>query len=451
MKVIGIDLGTTFLKGAILDLDAHTLNHIHREPFPDAVTGLPATRFEVDAMAIVSATRRLIAHLLIADPTAQAILMSSQMHGLVLADLQGKSHSNAITWRDQRVTEPHPGGKGNNFDTLKALLTDDEIQQLGNELRPGLPIGALYCLAQDPASVIHQPSIVPMTLPDFVVSNLSGMIVASEPTNATAHGLMHLAKGDWHWRVIEKLGLQRLHWQAIAKTGQVVGAYKDETTGAQLPVYTPIGDQQCALYGVAIQPGELSINISTGSQVGLLAKDTAPGSYQLRPYFDGHWLRTITHVPAGRALNVLINFITEFAKTAPNADPDHVDKAIWQYIALAMAHTPSTNLKVNLGFFAAAGGGGMISQIDESNLSIGHVFCAAFEHMTERYAECALRLDPTNDYTRIAFSGGLAQNLPVLRKMISAKLGKPYRLSEHSEDVLLGLLNLGNVWLRQKT
>ena len=37
MRSIGIDLGTTTIKGAVLNLDTRALEHVTRQPFPDRV------------------------------------------------------------------------------------------------------------------------------------------------------------------------------------------------------------------------------------------------------------------------------------------------------------------------------------------------------------------------------------------------------------------------------
>ena len=60
--------------------------------------------------------------------------------------------------------------------------------------------------------------------------------------------------------------------------------------------------------------GELSINISTGSQVSRRTDRLEPGEVQTRAYFHGDLLQTITHLPAGRSLNVLVRLLTEVAR-----------------------------------------------------------------------------------------------------------------------------------------
>ena len=76
---LALDLGTSFIKGAILDLDALRLRAVQRVPFPDPLPGLPPRFCEIDPTAVVEATRRLILDLLSLAPDCQGLVMCSQM------------------------------------------------------------------------------------------------------------------------------------------------------------------------------------------------------------------------------------------------------------------------------------------------------------------------------------------------------------------------------------
>jgi hypothetical protein len=78
-------------------------------------------------------------------------------------------------------------------------------------------------------------------------------------------------------------------------------------------------------------------------------------------------------------------------------------------------------------------------------LTLGRLFRAAFRSMAENYSKCAARLSPERDWRRLVFSGGLAQNLGLLRALVVERPGGKVRLSATSEDTLLGLLVLGLV------
>src|SRR5258706_8268790 len=101
MRYLAIDLGSSFIKGAVLDLDARSFAHVRRLPFPGPIAGLPPLHFEIDPRQIVAATRALIDDLARDAPDCAGIVICSQMHGLVLMDARGEPASNTITWRDQ--------------------------------------------------------------------------------------------------------------------------------------------------------------------------------------------------------------------------------------------------------------------------------------------------------------------------------------------------------------
>ena len=431
MRVLGLDLGTSFFKGAVLDPEAGTVTQVRRVPAPDPVPGLPAGHHELDPAAALAAVRRLVDELLAGAPDAGGLVLTSQMHCVVLTDADGRPRSNIITWKDQR-------GAGEWFADLGRRVPEDEQRQIGRELRIGLPVVTLSWLREHGRL---EPGLIPASLPDFVLSQLCGAEPTTEPTNAAAHGLFHLDRGDWHRDLIARLGLSDLRWPRIRPFGEVVGTA--DIDGHRLVCFTPVGDQQCALAGAELAPGELSLNISTGSQVSLLAREPGGGDYQVRPYFDGQWLRTIVQVPAGRSLGVLVNLLTEIP--GGGADP-------WEYIARESDRAGETDLEVNLAFFAGPfGSSGSVTNIREDNLTVGQLFAAAFRWMAENYARCAGRLSPGRAWDRVVFSGGLAQKVGRLRRGVLRRLGgPPWRVCPTEEDTLRGLMILARVWREAK-
>jgi len=437
MLFIGIDLGTSFIKGAVLDLDKLSLSHIRRVPFPEPVAGLPSLFYEVEPLQVVSAFKVLVAELLSYAPNCAGLVMCSQMHSLVLTNDRGNPLSNCITWQDQRVLLPHPSGAGSYFDLLSSRLSPAEQQQLGRELKPSLPLCYLFWLAEE--RELPQGRIIPAALPDFVLAHLSGATPEIGLTNAASHGAINLETLDWHHEVIAKLGLERLQWPAVRPFGGP--AAQIEIGSTLLPCYTPVGDHQCAITGAFLGYDELSLNIATASQVTMLTPELRLGHYQTRPFFDGRFMNTIARIPAGRSLNVLIDLLSELAR-AQGVELDDP----WPYITGAAAAVPETGLQVDLAFFASSvGDRGQIANIQEDNLTVGHLFRAAFQNMAENYYNCALRLSPKPDWERLVFSGGLVQKLEPLRQAITQKFQLGHRLSASSEDTLLGLLALALV------
>ena len=63
MAFIGIDIGSSFIKGSLLDLERKALVHVYRVPFPLQLQGLPPGHREVDPRHVVVAVRLSLIHI----------------------------------------------------------------------------------------------------------------------------------------------------------------------------------------------------------------------------------------------------------------------------------------------------------------------------------------------------------------------------------------------------
>jgi sugar (pentulose or hexulose) kinase len=415
-------------------LDELRIRHAQRVAFPEPIPGLPAGFREYDPGAVVTATRALLERLVADAPDARGCVVCSQLHSLVFADPVGRPRSTILTWQDQRALQPFGDTGGTYFQEINRRLSREERRQLGNEPRPGVPLCFLFWLAHNGA-LPPSPAIA-ASLSSFVVANLCGATPALDLTNAFAHGALEVETGDWHRGVIAKLGLEGIQWPAILPQGAILGEAR--LGGRPLPFFVPVGDYQCSQVGAGLQEGELSVNISTGSAVIQLATGLEWGDFQTRPWFDGRYVKTITHIPGGRALDALIRLLGELAEAqgVRLRDP-------WDYVLEQAGRLPSTLLRVNPAFYASAmGDQGAITNAREENLTVGHLFRAAFEGMADNYAACARRVCPAGDWRRLLFSGGVALKTPLLRRLICERLGPEHRLAPTDEDTLLGLLAL---------
>ncbi|HQX11413.1 MAG TPA: FGGY family carbohydrate kinase [Thermoflexales bacterium] len=431
MRSIGIDLGTTSIKGAVLNLDTRALEHVTRQPFPDRVAGLPRLHYEVDPQAVVDATRDVLEALLAHAPDCQSITLCSQMHGVVLTDAAGKALSNVITWQDQRAMAPGPQSGQTWFEALKARLAPDDLRQVGNDLWVMRPASVLFWMAQNGQL---PPGARFCALPDYVTAQLCGAPVATDYGHAAASAFFNFDTGDWHHEMLGRLGLDGLGLPRVAGRDEVIAEYRHAARA--IPFHPPMADQQCSLYGAGLNPGELSVNVSTGSQVAMLNDGPVYGDFQTRPYYDGQYLLTCIHVPAGRSLNALVRLLTELA-VAEGVTLQRV----WENIEAMTGQTADTDLQVDLSFFAGAlGNEGAITHIREDNLSAGALFRAAFDHMAANYWMLAQRISPERRWARLVFSGGLVLQMPVLRELILRRFACDYRTAEGGEDSLMGIM-----------
>lgn len=428
MQCLGIDLGSSSIKGAVLDLEHRKVVSVVRASFPAPVAGLPTKHFEVDPIQIADNVRQVLDQLIRIAPGATAVFFCGQMGGVILVDQSGRPVTNYLSWRDQRTLDPHPAG-GSYLDQIQQRWCNGEFAELGNELKPGSMTSLLFWLRENRQL---PESAIPATIGDFVIGQLCGTKPRMEPTHAI--GLLNLRDGDWHHAAFQRLGIDSLDWLPFANAQTPVGELTLQNHA--LACYPALGDQQCALRGAGLQEGELSLNISTGSQVSQIAKTVVPGNYQTRRYFDGLYLNTITHLPAGRSLNVLLDLLTELGR----AEGLSVSNP-WAYIARAAAESNGGGLACDLAFFSGPmGESGDIRQITVDNLTVGNLFYAAFCNMADTFQICSERLSPSRTWQRVALSGGLTQSVPVLRHLIEQRFDAPIRESFEQEETLTGLL-----------
>ena len=290
-----------------MDLENCAVGEVIKEDFPALISDLPVGHFEVEPSQIQAAVENLKVKLFEIAPDASSIHWTGQMGGVILTDQAGNALTNYISWRDQRTLEPYSSDGGSYFQLLEQRLTRTRIEELGNDCKPGSALSLLFWLAERGEL---PDSAIPLALADYVAMVLCDAEPATEYTSAL--GTLNVQTNQWHREAFDELGIGGLHWPRLTDAYHVVGEMAAH--GSAIPSYPSVGDHQCALAGTRLRRNELSINVSTGSQIGLLADGYQPGDYQVRPYFDRQYLKALTHLPAGRSLNVLIDLLSEFLK-----------------------------------------------------------------------------------------------------------------------------------------
>lgn len=430
MRAIGLDIGSSSIKGGLLNTDTGTIEGVRSRPFPNSLTG-EVLEFEVHPQQIVEAARAVLNELLATSGPVRSVWVCCQMGGVILCDESGRAVSNYISWRDQRLLDRHPSGQGTWFDVLQSRIGEEDLSRIGRELKPGGALGLLFWLAETGALPVK--AMQAMGLGEFVLSQLCQYPAKTERTSAL--GTLDLLTRQWHQPLFDWLGFGHLKWPELIDVSEVAGMLP--TSHGPVPCHPAVGDHQAALFGAGIREGELSVNVSTGSQVSLLTKTLQLGDYQTRPCFGG-FLNTITHLPAGRSLNALVDLLTELprAEGLTLKDP-------WGTIARCVEATRETDLDLSLTFFAGSlGDHGRMENIKLENLTLGHLFRAAFQNIADNSAVAAARLSSTSTWTSMVVSGGLPQKLPALLGEIAARFPCPTRTVAVAEETLQGLLEL---------
>jgi len=436
VKFLAVDFGTTSTKSALVDLDTGIFSHLRRHPaLPTAAS--VAGHHEVSLDAI-----RQRFELICGDAWRAAgfdgIVLCSEMHGLALLHPDtGAPLTQYVSWLDARSLESVDGVR--TVDAVQHQLGDDRFRQLtGMRPRPGFPLLNLIHCART------------MDLPDEVVAvSLPGWLATTDnnhppehPTVLAGMALYDVVTGTCSVELLDVVrdigGISARIGSPSADTA-VAGFWRGPD--GPVPIHAGVGDHQCSVLGAGVTgPDVASVNLGTGSQVGLV-DGPLNDAVEHRPFFDGRHLSAVTHIPSGRALNEFVGFLQQaasFGRDAQDVAPD-----MWQALArITPQQVADAALDVNLAVFDGArrwSGGGHIAGIVETQLSPAHYLASVLAAFARQYGEVLDGLDPSRAIQRVALSGGIARNLPHLADLIAAASGRQVQGAGSLDESLLGL------------
>jgi sugar (pentulose or hexulose) kinase len=421
-----IDVGGSFLKGAVVTAETAQLSSVIRKSGPR----LELTREGSATLDPTQLTRdvRLLCRELVnsVGRKPSAIFLTGQMHGVVLTDQSGNPVTEVITWRDSLASIEN-GMERSAVASIRERCEEESLRAFGNELREGLPLATLFARRSRGLDVAGK---VAHSLISYCAASLTDFSTAPmmHATDAAAHGFYRVVDGCWDHKTLEALELNGMTLPSVVHEVIPCGLSKEYDCN----VHVALGDQQTSLYGMKLDLDELSLNIATGSQASRLVTNPKQ-ALQLRPYFDDKYLSTVTHIPAGRAVNALIGLVTELSTF-------EADEA-WQLIAQKTHDEPFGRMNIDLSFFpCVTGSTGHISNIQEGDLTIGQLFRSAVCNMADNYRRYSSDLFPDGDFRSVVLSGGLATRFtPLLDELKREFQGCEFRISSTEDASLEGL------------
>ena len=148
-------------------------------------------------------------------------------------------------------------------------------------------------------------------------------------------------------------GLDEFQWpNASSDDLEKIGHVTFE--GRSIPCFGGYGDLQTSVAG--IQPPDKQdwiINLGTGSQI-ISFVEPAEDAFELRQYFQNVTVHCVTHIPAGRALNVWARF---FQLVRDETNPDYFWRMLRSAgLQISPAKTPAFDLAIFHEAFGYDGG-----------------------------------------------------------------------------------------------
>ena len=437
MITIALDCGASFLKGAVFEEDGTLRKTLHR-PAPPVAQGKTVEELlmPTQAQALLSVVRAMLTELTAGQRCAR-LCIANEMHGFLLTNSAGVPQMDYVSWQRSFGTMPIAE------ETAVSFLTrehGDALRHTGMPLRGSLPSANLRYLSQCGMLDRMHGELFFCTLGDYLLRALSNAAVPTHPTNAAASGLYDLEDGDWSRPLVRAAGSDRVQFPQVGERTVTF-----DLDGIRYEACPAIGDQQAALLGAGLHHADqLSFNLGTGAQVSVLTDAYHPCTMvQTRPYFNGRWLRTLPHLPSGRALNVYIRFLQDILiRFGVKAD----ESEIWHVFLTAADTSASAHFDVDLSFFENPCSDrltGLLAGFGEHDLSLGSLASSILYAMVQNFLWAANEVQiPGQSISELLFSGGIARRIGGIRKAIAA--GYPSAAVSVAEDeTLRGLWQYG--------
>ena len=268
---IGIDLGTSGVKVAILDLKTFKLINYASISYNNSS--------KQDSDMLWKATIEVLGESLKGfsnKGNIKAIGLTGQMHGTVLYDKQNKVIGPIINWQDDSCNRPLKNYSGQTTaDLINEKLQNINIDDLGvDRIASGFLGATLFYIRVNDKELFE--SIEKAVLPvDFIRAKLLGKTdYSTDQTNACSTGLFNTRENNWHYQVIDTLELPHDILPEVHNTYEIAGNISKNISeylgiDRKIKIIFGGGDNQISLIGSGLisSKSPVLVNIGTGAQI----------------------------------------------------------------------------------------------------------------------------------------------------------------------------------------
>ena len=443
MVYIAIDIGSTYIKSSLLDPQTGVIMDRNRAAVSQKIAQESPKRFEVEMSAIMASVREILRGYTDAREDIAGILLSTQQHGFVYSD-PAQPQDKYVSWQDARCLEAIDEAGNTVLGMLQERISVEEMRPTGVYLKPALGMCNLYALIRERGGVT--PGAKLYTLGSYIIEQLTGNNVC-HITNAAPIGLADIYNGRWYWELIEKLGFDKIEFPTLATGLDICGYY--HAGNQRIAVYPDTGDVQTCIHGGGTKEGDIAVNMATAGQVCMVHKASGigrgdPRYYEIRPHFDGLYCHTISRMPSGRNMDVLVEFIAEVGERVFGQRLSAAE--IWQRLGDCGSSADTQGLAVDTSFYEMPEqlANGAVTHIERANLTLSNLFGAAYADIGRVYAHYIHMMEEAvgQKAQRMVFCGGAVRNNTIIRLALERAVGLQGVLSVSGDEVHEGLMKL---------
>lgn len=303
---LGIDVGTTTISAAIIDLttqrqaETYTLENNCRINSEEDFS-------EQDAEKILNKVKKLLEHIFKHYPNIASIGITGQMHGILYIDKKGNAVSNFITWQDKRAKRICENG----------IDYCDKIYKIsGEKVSAGFGFATHYYNTCN--GLVPENAYTFCNITDYIVMKLSGIVFPVIHNSVSASfGLFDIKKSCFKAEKISELGMNNITMPVVTEDFLVCGKYGNAA------VSVGIGDNQAAFLGSVEDLDEsILVNIGTGSQISTVwdTDEIICGGTELRPLIKGKYILCGSALCGGEAYALTEKFFRGFSMQLNGSD-----------------------------------------------------------------------------------------------------------------------------------
>lgn len=436
MHYIAIDIGSSYIKSIAIEMATGCVSREHRVPTPGRNHNSNPRAFEIDAEEIFKVVLHMISSFCEDLGDVEGLLFSTQMHGCVISDTS-YGNDTYISWQDTRCLDLMPGNSFSYMEHLRMLFPSNTMQNTGVEIKPALALCNLYTLLMTHQLKISEKTEI-FTLGSYLIFKLTGNNIC-HITNAAPMGFVNLLQKEWRYDILDKAGLGGVKLPKITADFSLCG-----TTfihNCELKVYPDFGDQQISVLGCGASVSDIVANIATAAQVIQVTTEFVPGQYEVRPYFENLYCNVISRMPAGRNLDVFIEFIREIGESIFDCSLEK--EVLWKRVQNHFSLADPEGLEVDISTYELPDklADGAIRHINHFNLTLRNLLSAILRDIGRLYAHYIQKLiGPMKFHGKLIFSGGTAFGIPALIKAIEKETGLHAESMKEQNEVYTGMI-----------
>lgn len=399
-----LDIGGTDIKSGVFSLDTRKVNSLKRSRTPSFVDSKYEKR-EILPKDLLQVVNSHLNGIKASYRSVDGLLITGQMGGWVITDGSNKPISNLVSWQDCRSIA----------NERRSALNSEEIHFNGGESRIGLPIRGLLT---DYQNKVFNDDLRFHSILSFVTSSFaSNYQYLTHVTDIASSGTYNIYSNEYISSLNNRFDNQ-LKFPSVTELVSEVGY----STHLNCRVFTPIGDQQASLHGAQLDKDKVVVNIGTGGQVSKIYNGDSSIN-QIRPYFHGSKIETITHLPAGRLIDHIVSVFL---------DRSSIDEKFSMFYNSEPKVCESNN--IDLGNFEQC-----LNYFTKRNFPIeSDLFSKASYLIIQHYIKIIERLS-INTLKEIVFVGGVGKKYVNLHRSISDRFDFKCSISDLDESTLYGL------------